>query len=95
MQYRHKGLAGCSTGDGLRAKTDFSGNNERPKFPLSKVIISGDSSVISPVIKSVCLFSKDILNLPDSRMLRLSVGNLNDGVFDFSCLFFKLLVCNV
>jgi len=47
------------------------------------------------VIMSGCLCSNDGLYLPVCGLFRLPGWKLKVGVFDFSCLFFKLPVCNI
>jgi len=82
MQNRHQNLTGPGSGIRLRAEADFSGNNKRTQLALGQVVVRRNSTIISPMVKSLGLFSKDVLNFLDGWMLGLTVGDIDNFVFD-------------
>ncbi len=82
MQDSHQNLASFGSGIGLRTKADFPGDNQRTQFPLSQVIIRRNITIFRPVIKSVCLFTKYILDFLNGRVSGLPVNNTDDYVFN-------------
>ena len=86
VQDRHKKLTSSGSRVGLGAEADFPGNNKWAKFPLGQVVVRRNITILSPVVKPLGLFTKYILDLLNGWMLGLTIGDIDNFIFDFSCL---------
>ena len=68
VQHGHQCLTSPCSRFRLRTKTELSGDDQRPQFSFSQVIIRRHISIAGPVIKPVGLFTKYILYFSDRRV---------------------------
>jgi hypothetical protein len=76
MQNRHKDLTSLGTGVRLRAEADFHGDHQWAKFSFRQIVICRNNTVTSPMIQSVSLFTKYVLDFLNGRMSGLAIGDI-------------------
>ena len=74
----HQHPSSVGPGIGLRAKAHLASNHCGSEISLGKIVFRRYATVLSLVVHTGSIFSKDVLNTTDSKMLSWALYNRNN-----------------